>query len=133
MDNRENELMEKYQKFIHPEKDLQTSLMRFGLSCGEGWYPLLERLFEAISKTNPPENFEIIQVKEKFGSLRVYADNSSDEIDNLITKAEAESIKTCERCGNEGKLVSKRGWWRTICDSCGVEAGQEINKLAERE
>ncbi len=130
---KEKELMEKYNAFIHPEKGIQNTLMGFGFECGEGWHPILERLFEAISKLDKPEGFEVTQVKEKYGSLRVNTNYSTDEIDDLIDKAEEESITTCEVCGKPGKLSKKNFWYKTLCNTCGIEAGYELNIFGERE
>jgi len=57
------------------------------------------------------------QVKEKFGSLRFYMTIGTDEIYELIDKAEALSCKTCEECGESGEARSG-GWIRTLCDTC---------------
>jgi len=113
--------MEKYNKFIHPEKPMTECLMCFGLECDSGWYPLLDSLFEKIGKTNPKPDFEIIQVKEKYGSLRVYTNYSTDEIEKLIDDAENLSCITCENCGVEGQLYVRGGWFKTLCDKCAKE------------
>lgn len=57
----------------------------------------------------------IVQVKEKFGSLRFYADNVSPEMYSYINFAEAMSGVTCEDCGAPGKARTG-GWIRTLCD-----------------
>lgn len=118
MTDRENEIMKKYEAFIKPMKGPQETLMCFGFECGTGWYGILERLFEAISKLDKPENFEIVQVKEKFGGLRVYTNYSTDEIEALITEAEKEADNTCEICGEPGTLCTNGGWLKTMCETC---------------
>jgi len=40
------------------------------ISCGSGWYPLLVELDEKLAQIEP--DYEIHQVKEKFGTLRYY-------------------------------------------------------------
>lgn len=129
----ENELIEKYNAFIKPERGIQNTLMVFGFECDKGWFPILERLFEALSKLDKPEGFEITQVKEKYGSLIVYTNYSTDEIDDLIEKAEAESLITCELCGQAGSMTKYGGWYRVLCNCCCIEAGHELNKMGERE
>ena len=47
------------------------------ISCDKGWYPLLIELDERLAEINP--NYEIHQVKEKFGSLRFYIGIPSPE------------------------------------------------------
>ena len=61
------------------------------------------------------------QVKEKFGGLRFYYDPTeieiTDQIFDLVTRAETESYKICEECGKPGKLRNK-GWYVTLCNKC---------------
>jgi hypothetical protein len=95
--------------------------MAFGIECGDGWFELLRELCFGIhaelDKANYPE-FTIDQVKEKFGTLRFYYSGyHSEEIDNLIHKAEACSALTCEHCGRPGKL-SNDGWVKVRCQEC---------------
>jgi hypothetical protein len=91
--------------------------MCFGFECDGGWYPLLTKLCDDLMKLDLPEGFEVEQVKEKFGTLRFYVSHYTDEISELITAAEEESSRTCERCGQPGRL---RGgaWLKTLCDYC---------------
>ena len=66
------------------------------------------------------------QVKEKFGGLRFYMTCGTDEIYDLIEKAEALSYKTCEECGQPGE-EKPTSWIRTLCDGC-YENWDEIRK-----
>jgi hypothetical protein len=54
------------------------------------------------------------QVKEKYGTLRVYMDNTSSSDNELITYAELMSECTCEECGNSGRTYML-GWHKTLC------------------
>jgi len=87
------------------------------VSCGEGWWPIIARLDRDIAALAP--DYEIHQVKEKFGGLRYYVglpdDAPDDEIDRLIAVAEEESSRTCEVCGQPGRLRGG-GWVLTLCD-----------------
>ena len=58
-----------------------------------------------------------MQVKEKFAGLRFYMTYYVEEIEKLIGEAEEKSFKTCEKCGNPGKL-REGGWLVTLCDEC---------------
>jgi hypothetical protein len=44
--------------------------MGFGFECGDGWFDLVYDCFIRISEANCET--VIVQVKEKFGGLRVY-------------------------------------------------------------
>ena len=58
----------------------------------------------------------IAQIKEKFGTLRIYIDGvEDDEIYSFIVMTETISGHVCEVCGKPGKGQSKRGWLRTLC------------------
>ena len=61
--------------------------------------------------------FRVTQIKEKFGSLRFYFNNGSDEIFKIIGKYEDISARTCIRCGKPATRIS-RGWISPYCDSC---------------
>jgi len=55
------------------------------------------------------------QIKEKYGTLRFYADHTTTAEDNYIEFAESMSGVTCEVCGNPGEI--RRGSWIvTRCD-----------------
>lgn len=55
------------------------------------------------------------QIKEKYGTLRLYMNLSSDAIDAYISIAEDASNSTCEQCGNYGKL-RRNSWIYTACN-----------------
>lgn len=65
------------------------------------------------------------QIKEKFGTLRVYTNNANDTAEDYVRFAEALSARTCEVCGNTGRAHSSGGWLRTLCNehSLAVDAG----------
>ena len=75
----------------------------------DGWIDILDTLSIYLAK-NP--EIRVVQVKEKFGSLRFYADNTTELEDTLIDFAEALSIKTCVGCCCS--LADFRG----ICKRC---------------
>lgn len=60
----------------------------------------------------------ISQIKQKFGSLRVYG-SFSEDIQKIITKAEKSCNMTCEFCGNQGtNMIMIKNWVRNICTTC---------------
>ncbi len=66
-----------------------------------------------------------VQVKEKFGGLRFYCDGGDDFTEGLIQMAEIMSERTCEDCGNKGKLY-KQGWHKTLCETHAKEHGYGV-------
>lgn len=93
----------------------------YNFACGDGWFNLIETLSSEIQsivdKIGPHGYCEVSDVKEKYGTLRFYAEASHPEIEKLIDKAESESSKICEICGSPGTI---RGsvWFSTYCDNC---------------
>lgn len=81
--------------------------------CGEGWYDIIKNLIEELIATGWDKN--VSQVKEKFGGLRFYIDLTPEGGNEIISKYEALSYKTCEKCGKDG-MLRKGGWIQTLCD-----------------
>ena len=99
-------------------KSPMESCLAFGFDCSNGWFDLLWQLCEDIEKLNPPEDFEVTQVKEKFGGLRFYVCVATEEIFDRIAQAEDDSYKTCEACGSTENVTSERSWVITLCSNC---------------
>jgi len=107
--------------FFKPERPITESLMAFEFECNNGWFDLIWKLCEDIEKVlkeNEPIGFEVIQVKEKFGSLRFYVDGGNNTIYQLINKAEEKSMTICENCGKPGKIDNSKYWIKTLCEEC---------------
>jgi ribosomal protein S27E len=62
----------------------------------------------------PCQQVVATQVKEKFGTLRFYAQGGNECTHGMIQMAEAMSAVTCEMCGAPGTTGGK-GWIRTLC------------------
>jgi hypothetical protein len=123
----EDKLFEKYPQIFPDGRnvDMKENLMCFGFEHGDGWYNLLDKLFEKITNLLvPPNKIKMIQIKEKFGQLRIYFNqinctkNIYEKIYKLLDEAEVESGKICEICGNEAKCTIENGWIHTICEKC---------------
>ena len=82
-----------------------------------GWYDIIYRLsgkLEALE--NKPK---AIQIKEKFGCLRVYLETDTEETITLVDEAEFESANTCEWSGKKPATQSDYcSWIKTLCDGC---------------
>lgn len=83
-----------------------------------------ELISEAVNEMNLLREHHPVamQVKEKFGSLRFYADNISADQEKYIAFAENMSERTCEVCGKRGKLRTG-GWLRTLCNEHYINRG----------
>ena len=108
--------------------NIKESLMCFGFEVGDGWFTLLEQLLKQIKSMNPPEGFQIQQVKEKFGGLRFYHNGAyKSDIDAVVNFAEGLSYKICEECGNPGSTKGGKGWIRCLCLSCREKLNTKID------
>jgi hypothetical protein len=103
---------------------------------GQGWRKIVQDTDKLLAYIAP--NYQIAQIKEKFGVLRFYFHIPNDDMteeklnlvfeiaDNIISCAEARSAQTCEDCGVDSRaanisLAPRRGvygWVVTLCDEC---------------
>lgn len=93
----------------------------FYFEIEDGWYQLVYDLFTKIQEhcNKTGEKVTILQVKEKFGGLRVYYNHEGGENDSkifdLVMEAQNKSYSTCEMTGGLG-FPHKRGIWiKTLC------------------
>ena len=136
-DENTQKLFHDFPSFFRGRNDPQKSLMGFGFCCGNGWFNLIYKLCQDIQKcikfSNRPDNlddFEVEQVKEKFGGLRFYVGPAIKPVHDLIAKAEGESYKICEVCGESGELVSVAGYYTTRCPTHIKELEEKRNEKA---
>jgi len=105
-----------------------------------GWHALIVDTINRLvylCKLFDTDGFEICQIKEKYGSLRLYLDffpSTDDESKNemqlkifrdVIDVAEWRSTQICQISGNYGRLRDVNGWDMTISDD---EYSKIINK-----
>lgn len=75
---------------------------------------------------------EVIQIKEKFGTLRFYTNVGDNYIYGALAMAESMSAVTCETCGAPGKLFTY-GWWHVACDAHRTQDDIEWENLEKDE
>lgn len=96
---------------------MQETCMCWGFDCDDGWFDIIWELSEKLEKLG---GVVASQVKEKYGTLRFYADWTRETDEKLamkyISEAEEKSAVTCEITGKPGKLISYRGWLMVRCD-----------------
>ncbi len=104
--------------FFERNLDMKKTAMCWSLDVEDGWYQLIYDTCQKI-KLLVKDDFRFVQVKEKFGELRMYSNCANDEVEKIIDEATKKSITICEECGEEGKLREDQGhWFRTRCDKC---------------
>lgn len=84
-----------------------------GTEVDPGWLPLVNETHLWLKERYP--NYRIVQIKEKFGTLRYYAEGVDMEGQQYIAEQENKSAEICEECGEPGALNKERGWWKTQC------------------
>lgn len=80
----------------------------------EGWQPIVKKACEELDRMG----YVILQVKEKFGGLRIYyacpEHLNWEGGDAIVTEAERKCWETCEICGEPGK-TRNLPWIKTLC------------------
>lgn len=78
-----------------------------------GWNMIITDMLmgiRAVCKEEPTASIQILQIKEKFGQLRVYyrkvglSTKNEKILDDLISQAESLANITCDVCGDLGTL-----------------------------
>ena len=108
--------------FSGKDKPITENLMPFGCECGDGWHGIIRTACEVLENhyyNNPPEEERpyFMQIKEKYGTLRMYFTHYNDIEDTVEGFAEYISARVCEECGCPGK-ARPGGWIKTLCDKC---------------
>jgi hypothetical protein len=93
------------------------NLMAFGFEHDDGWFELEWQLCENLEKL-VPKDYKLMQVKEKYGTLRWYDCGGTDAVNGQVRLAEKASAETCEVCGKKAQLCSTGGWLKTLCEGC---------------
>jgi hypothetical protein len=93
-----------------------------------GWRPIVRDLIADLNEIIP--GYKILQVKEKFGTLRFYytvpqdaSEEAKRSAEARVDEAEGLSAKCCEVCGEPswGPQPSVSGWVYTLCPRHRVE------------
>lgn len=116
---------------LDPEYDYSFTLWD---ELGPGWSEAfgdiyLEELGEELKRTNFFDYFFILQIKEKYGSLRVYSNGAPSSVHDLINKYESISSHVCYYCGElDVPILDVFGWYLPICKHCYETQVEQIRK-----
>ena len=113
-----------------------------GFSCDSGWHDIIQNTFAKLDtlRRKFEMNIRIRQVKEKFGTLRIYFTVSDGEMPPtteesallsevaglLVDHACCQSSMTCEVCGKHGEMHHKDTLLKTLCKDCAEEKTFEV-------
>lgn len=88
--------------------------------CADGWFDLIDTACQLIERhlVNTPEMpFNLLQVKEKFGTMSFYYSGGDEYIRGVVNQAMAMSGSICEVSGDAGTMhITNRGWIRTVSE-----------------
>jgi hypothetical protein len=90
------------------------------IECDPGWNALLEQFLNEL--TPEPRSSDIHQIKEKFGTLRIYG---TIEVELIARKYEVQSAIVCEISGEPGTLHKNGGWLKTLSSTEATRLGYE--------
>jgi len=115
----EKRLVEKFPSlFADYGKSPQESCMAWGCEHSDGWFGIILAMCRSIAShldaSKEPIEFKFAQIKEKFGTLRVYVDGGDEYIQGVVRMAEEMSMQTCEVTGLPGEMCRNGGWYRTL-------------------
>jgi len=85
------------------------------IGIDEGWYLIVADCDRDLAAINP--DYQILQIKEKFGGLRYYIKpiNATSEqveaMNKVIRRYENIASRTCEATGLPGVLMKSAGGW----------------------
>lgn len=117
----ENQIFKAFPKLfpLGRNVDPMNSLIFFGLEINDGWYDLIYNLSKQIDEIRKRDKIDVVvvQVKEKFGSLRYYTYGGNKKIWDLVSNSEKRSSEICEDCGKKGHMRGT-SWYKTLCDDC---------------
>lgn len=130
MSDRRNELAERHSRYVrHFPRLVQHGFPM--LEFDRGWDGLVMELMDGIDRALTDEeaaNFDIGQIKEKWGTLRFYwyhrgasgREGLMDRIEPLVQRAYQQSEITCMFCGEPG-IFRPHAWAHVSCGRCEAE------------
>jgi hypothetical protein len=128
------------------EKETKTKKYEFidsvdfeEFECNSGWHTLISTALDTIESHLISGYIVLDQVKEKFGTLRIYYtdySNDPDYVSGVFDFAEMMSHHICEKCGKPGSTRHNLSWVQTLCENhyIGVMAKKlDYTKLLDSE
>ena len=134
----ETQLIEKYPEILKDMYgDPAKTCMAWGCATGDGWFKLIDGLCAKLDFIRKQSSIIIAatQIKQKFGTLRFYWGidvaqcPATTEIKHwygiicdLVSLAEIESGRICERCGSSNEVETKAHgqthYISSLCPKC---------------
>lgn len=101
------------------KEELRASLKEMPAGWFEAFGDMLcDELWDALVENGCTESFEIEEVKEKWGWLRVYFNEAPEIVYSILDKYEFISANTCIGCGKPDVGRVQVGKIEPICKEC---------------
>ena len=98
----------------YTEWDVMDSMPGWKKAFGKQY---LDELKAQLKKDHYLYQFRITDIKEKYGTLRLYCVSASDEVYRIIDKYENLSYETCIECGKPADIITD-GYVLPYCMRC---------------
>ncbi len=91
----------------------------------DGWRSIVEtacRRFEKAVADEPDAELSVLDMKEKYGTLRLGVSTihlgavAYEAVTLAVDLAEARSAYVCDTCGRRGRFSRRGGWYATRCE-----------------
>ena len=103
-----------------------------------GWryaFVMVRDIDKELRKYNYNRKFYILQIKEKYGELRLYHAGAPGEVEHIIDAYSHISTNICIRCGKVDVPMVGRGWVSPLCEKCYTSSGhltsEDYNNLKD--
>lgn len=120
-------ILERYPWLGLRDKPIEEQTWTYLDNIPDGWYnafgfQMCEEINDALMKLWPAarKDFTIIDIKEKYGALRVYTNWATEPINNIINKYKDISARTCVVCGKPATMITTN-WILPFCAEHGSE------------
>lgn len=78
---------------------------------------MCQEIAAAIKEDECENDFQFLQIKEKFAALRLYATGYGEKTKEVLAKYEELSKYICGYCGKPATQITKV-WYYPLCDEC---------------
>lgn len=107
-------------QYIKGEYDLPDGWLELFLQC-------CSDIKEPLVKADYLNKFMFTQIKEKYGSMRMYNYGAPKEVHDILSKYEFLSQQVCCVCGKPA-IAMTRGW---ICPYCDAHLQEELGEFVK--
>lgn len=143
----QNYLIKKFPK-LYTECSDQHPFKQYGFECDDGWFRLIlwlsRYLQDYIDQQNtwskkypeqylPVKQIKVVQVKEKFATLRFYVEGGNERTQAVISFVEYVSGYICERSGRTDDIVVNSNGWNKTQHISFAKSGDRLNYVDDLE